>query len=114
MVLSVELIVDGQPIAVTESGYLQDATQWNERVAEAQAQRLGLVLSAAHWEIILFIRKYYAKFRHLPNARVFVKAIQTTLVPEKGNNRYLHRLFPDGPLGMSCKIGGLPRPPGCL
>lgn len=106
--------VDGADIALTESGYLADTSRWTPRFAEVMAARLGVKLSPAHWEIIEFIRGYYAEFQHLPNARVFVKAIQRVLGPEKGNNRYLHRLFPEGPLGMSCKIGGLPRPPGCL
>jgi len=33
---------------------------------------------------------------------------------EKGNSRYLQRLFPDGPLKYACKFGGLPKPPTCL
>jgi tRNA 2-thiouridine synthesizing protein E len=34
----------------------------------------------------------------LPNARVFTKAIAKTLGEEKGNSRYFHCLFPEGPL----------------
>ncbi|MGR9000220.1 MAG: TusE/DsrC/DsvC family sulfur relay protein, partial [Gammaproteobacteria bacterium] len=28
--------------------------------------------------------------------------------------RYLHKLFPDGPLKYACKLAGLPKPPACL
>jgi tRNA 2-thiouridine synthesizing protein E len=63
---------------------------------------------------VLFIRQYYQSFKHLPNARVFTKAIAQQLGAEKGNSRYLHQLFPQGPLKYACKIAGLPKPPTCL
>ena len=55
-----------------------------------------------------------SQFKHLPNARVFTKAIAVELGEEKGNSRYLHKLFPDGPLKTACKLAGLPKPPTCL
>jgi tRNA 2-thiouridine synthesizing protein E len=87
---------------------------WNEDVAQRLAELNGIALTDAHWEIILFMRDYYLQFKHLPNARVFTKAIARKLGEEKGNSRYLHRLFPDGPLKYACKLAGLPKPPTCL
>ena len=98
----------------TDSGFLVDPAQWDQTVAEALAVRVGVSLTEAHWEIVRFIRDYYFKFNHLPNARLFVKAVQKELGEDKGNSRYLHRLFPDGPLKHACLIAGLPKPPGCL
>lgn len=109
-----ELTVDGVAIATKPGGFLADAAAWNENVAQAIAALEGVALSEAHWEIIRFMRAYYQEYRHLPNARQFTKAVQKTLGDAKGNNRYLHNLFPDGPLRLACKIGGLPKPPGCL
>jgi tRNA 2-thiouridine synthesizing protein E len=56
----------------------------------------------------------YQQFQHLPNARMFVAAIRKQFGEEKGNSRYLQKLFPQGPLKYACKIAGLPKPPTCL
>jgi tRNA 2-thiouridine synthesizing protein E len=108
------LEVGGLPLALTESGFLQNHEDWNEAVAEALAVRSNIQLTEAHWEILRFIRDYYFRFQHLPNARMFVKAVQKVFGEEKGNSRYLHGLFPDGPVRYACLIAGLPKPPGCL
>ena len=97
-----------------EQGFLIRAADWNEQVAQVLADINDISLTAAHWEIINFIRQYYLQYKHLPNARVFAKAIAKTLGEEKANSRYLLRLFPDGPLKYACKLAGLPKPPTCL
>jgi tRNA 2-thiouridine synthesizing protein E len=97
-----------------QQGFLIHVTDWNEAVAIQLAELNNIDLTPAHWEIIHFIRDYYQQFKHLPNMRVFIKAIAKTLGEDKGNSRYLHKLFPDGPLKYACKLAGLPKPPTCL
>jgi len=101
-------------LVLNDEGFLCQPTDWNEDVAVILANSNEIKLTAAHWEIILFIRDYYQNFKHLPNARVFTKAIAKKLGVDKGNSRYLHKLFPRGPLKYACKIAGLPKPPTCL
>ena len=101
-------------LEITDQGFLVKYADWNEAVAKQLAGNNKIDLSAEHWEIILFIRGYYLQFKHLPNARVFTKAVAKKLGEEKGNSRYLHKLFPDGPLKFTCKLAGLPKPPTCL
>lgn len=108
------LVVDGLVLETTEQGFLLDKADWNEQVAIHLAQQESINLTEQHWEIILFIRSYYSQFKHLPNMRQFTKAIAKTLGEDKGNSRYLHRLFPDAPLKYACKLAGLPKPPTCL
>jgi tRNA 2-thiouridine synthesizing protein E len=98
----------------TEQGFLVNKSDWNEEVAKQLAEQNNIILTEQHWEIILFMRSYYQQYKHLPNMRVFTKAIANTLGADKGNSRYLHRLFPDGPLKYACKLAGLPKPPTCL
>lgn len=104
----------GRFLEVTDQGFLVNMADWNEDVACLIAAANNIQISPAHWEIILFIRDYYQQFKHLPNARVFTKAVAKSLGEEKGNSRYLHKLFPDGPLKYACKLAGLPKPPTCL
>jgi tRNA 2-thiouridine synthesizing protein E len=101
-------------VQTTEQGFLVNRLDWNEEAAEQLALKENIKLSEQHWEIILFIRSYYEQYKHLPNTRVFIKAIARTLGEDKGNSRYLHQLFPDGPLKYACKLAGLPKPPTCL
>lgn len=108
------LMVDGVGLETTDDGFLRKAEQWNPQVAEALAKVESLELGDEHWEILLFIREYYRQFKHLPNARMFAAAIRKQLGEDKGNSRYLQRLFPQGPLKYACKIAGLPKPPTCL
>ncbi|MBS1211917.1 MAG: sulfurtransferase tusE [Proteobacteria bacterium] len=106
--------VNGVALPTTESGFLVNVEDWSEAAAVVLAHSVGIGLSEAHWEIVRFIRDYYLQFAHLPNARMFVKAVQKRFGDEKGNTRYLMRLFPDSPVRQACLIAGLPKPPGCL
>lgn len=108
------LRVGGKSLETTDQGFLTDMSHWNEEVAKALASIEGIELTDKHWEILRFIRDYYRRFKHLPNARVFTKAIAKQLGEDKGNSRYLHKLFPQGPLKYACKLAGLPKPPTCL
>lgn len=109
-----ELIIDGTSLETTDEGFLSDHNDWDETIAKIIARQNEIELTPAHWEIIFYIRQYYQSFQHLPNARVFTKAIKKEFGAEKGNSRYLHKLFPQGPLKYACKIAGLPKPPTCL
>ncbi len=108
------LIVNGVNLATTDQGFLVNRDDWNEAVASQLAARQHIELTAEHWVIIWFIRRYYQHYKHLPNARVFTKAIAKEFGEDIGNSRYLHRLFPDGPLKYACQFAGLPKPPTCL
>ncbi len=99
---------------LTEHGFLRNSSDWNESVADELATLNRITLTPAHWEIILFMRDYYAQFAYLPNTRIFVKAVANKLGTEKGNSRYLQTLFPESPLKYACLLAGLPKPPTCL
>jgi tRNA 2-thiouridine synthesizing protein E len=108
------LMVNNVRLETTDQGFLVKSFDWNKDVAIRMAELNNISLNESQWEIIVFIRHYYQQYKHLPNARVFTKAIAKTLGGEKGNSRYLHNLFPDGPLKYACKLAGLPKPPTCL
>lgn len=106
--------VGGRLVVLTEDGFLSNTVDWNQQVAECLAAKEGIVLQEAHWEVIHLLRGYYLRFEHLPNMRIFVKLVEKALGREKGNSRYLHGLFPRGPLKHACKLAGLPKPPHCI
>lgn len=106
--------VQGKQIETDSSGYLTDIADWNEAVAEAIAQRENIELSPAHWEVIYFVRDFYQEYNTSPAIRMLVKAMADKLGADKGNSRYLQRLFPDGPAKQATKLAGLPKPAKCL
>ena len=109
-----DLIANGKTVALTDEGFLINKNDWEEGIAVQLAGIDAIQLREEHWEILFFIRSYYEQYQFLPNTRQFIKAIAKTLGETKGNSRYLHQLFPSGPLKYACKLAGLPKPPTCL
>ena len=95
-------------------GYLVHIEYWSPDVAEAMALADGCELTDAHWQVIDFLRGYYAEYGFAPAVRILTRAIARRLGPDKGNSRYLYRLFPDGPARQACRYAGLPKPTGCI
>ena len=108
------ILVDGLKVDTDKLGYLVDHHCWNERVAEVIAELEGLVLTDSHWEVIRFVRAFYLEYDTSPAIRALVKAMSGAFGPEKGNSRYLYRLFPKGPAKQATKLAGLPKPAKCL
>jgi tRNA 2-thiouridine synthesizing protein E len=106
--------IAGKDIEVDEEGYLTNLADWNRDVAEYLAKEEKVDMTDAHWEVIDFLREYYDEYQIAPAIRVLTKAIGKKLGPDKGNNKYLYELFPYGPAKQACKIGGLPKPTGCI
>lgn len=67
-----------------------------------------------HWEVVRFVRGFYLEFNTSPAIRMLVKAMANKYGEEKGNSRYLYRLFPKGPAKQATKIAGLPKPVKCI
>lgn len=105
---------NGLTIATDKAGYLLDFTQWQEDMVPVLAEAEGITLSDAHWEVVRFVRQFYLDYDTSPAIRALVKAMANTYGPEKGNSRYLQRLFPKGPAKQATKLAGLPKPAKCL
>ena len=107
-------IFEGSEIETDSEGYLKETTQWSEAMAEVIAAQEGISLSVEHWEVVRFVRDFYLEFNTSPAIRMLVKAMANKFGEEKGNSRYLYRLFPTGPAKQATKIAGLPKPVKCI
>ncbi|MDH1448714.1 TusE/DsrC/DsvC family sulfur relay protein [Aeromonas caviae] len=105
---------NGQLIETDAQGYLRHSEQWSEALALALAEKEGIVLEEPHWEVVRFVRAFYLEFNTSPAIRALVKAMEKQYGPEKGNSRYLYKLFPEGPAKQATKIAGLPKPVKCI
>ncbi|WP_199915588.1 TusE/DsrC/DsvC family sulfur relay protein [Saccharobesus litoralis] len=108
------LLFNGQNIELDKHGYLCHIEDWNEQLAVELAATENIQLTAAHWEVVNFVRQFYLEFNTSPAMRALVKAIGKSLGEEKGNSKYLFKLFPKGPAKQATKIAGLPKPAKCL
>ncbi|MEW9796948.1 TusE/DsrC/DsvC family sulfur relay protein [Alteromonas sp. CYL-A6] len=108
------IIFDGRHIETDKAGYLKDFEQWSEEMVPVLADAEGITLTDAHWEVVRFVRQFYLEFDTSPAIRALVKAMANAYGPEKGNSRYLQRLFPKGPAKQATKLAGLPKPAKCL
>lgn len=104
----------GKTVEVDEEGYLVNINDWTRDIAQELAKSENVEMTDSHWEVIDFLREYYNEYQIAPAVRVLTKAIGKKLGPEKGNSKYLYELFPYGPAKQACKIGGLPKPTGCI
>ncbi|HCI5986863.1 TPA: sulfurtransferase TusE [Klebsiella variicola subsp. variicola] len=107
-------IFEGYEIETDSEGYLKDTTQWSEAMAKVIAAQEGITLAVEHWEVVRFVREFYLEFNTSPAIRMLVKAMANKFGEEKGNSRYLYRLFPKGPAKQATKIAGLPKPVKCI
>lgn len=106
--------LNGQHYPTDEEGYLKNLDDWSEALAIEIAKQDNIELSEAHWEIVRFIREFYQEYKTSPAIRMLVKSLAQRFGEEKGNSRYLQRLFPAGPAKQATKIAGLPKPAKCL
>ncbi|HEX6952817.1 MAG TPA: TusE/DsrC/DsvC family sulfur relay protein [Gaiellaceae bacterium] len=105
--MTTTLIAD-DPVDVDAEGFLTDPRQWNEHIAEAIAAENGIPeLTDRHWLVVRFMRERYLQTGTAPSIRSLGKE---SGVPIKE----LYALFPKGPAKLAAKIGGIPKPKGCI
>ncbi len=109
-----QIQLNGTSYQVDNDGYLLNLDDWSETFTTLMAERDGITLTSEHWEIIQLVREFYQEYKTSPAIRMLVKAMSQKFGEEKGNSRYLQRLFPDGPAKQATKFAGLPKPAKCL
>ena len=98
--------IAGHSIEVNDEGYLVDASQWNREIATEMAKEEGIELTEKHFEVLEFLRNANEKGETLTIRRVGKSGITDI----KG----LYQLFPGGPLKLSSKFAGIPKPASCV
>ena len=99
-------ILSGRAVEVNEDGYLTEPAQWTETIASELAQEAGIALTPKHLEVIHFLRDRHASGKPLTIRRVGKSGIVTI--------KEFYGLFPGGPLKVSSKIAGIPKPASCV
>ena len=98
--------IAGLDVNVSEEGYLEDMSQWNEGIANEIANEIGIELTDKHFEVLNYLREKTAAKEALTIRKVGKSGIV--------NIKELYTLFPKGPLKFSSKIAGIPKPTSCI
>lgn len=105
---------NGVSYATDKHEYLANFSDWSPELAEHIAGLENIEMSPAHWEVVNFVRSFYQEYETSPAMRILVKAVAKSLGEDKGNSRYLYKLFPKGPAKQATRIAGLPKPAKCI
>lgn len=99
---------------IDEEGFLDNPAEWDDGFVVQTAEKLGLTLTAEHWELIRATRQFFEEYGFSPSMRPLVKFIGMQLSPEKGRSIYLMQLFPPSPAKLLSQLAGLHKPKHCL
>jgi len=107
------LNVAGRDIETDVEGYIKNLDEWSEAFAIARAKEEDLVLTEEHWQVIRFLRDYFQEHGVQAQVRVMIPHFREVWGETKGNNHYLHELFPiGGPQKQGNRLAGLLRTKG--
>ena len=89
-------------------GFLQKPEQWTREIGTEFAKQSGIAeLTDRHWLVVDFMRQRFLATGQAPTIR--------TLGKESGvSTKELYALFPKGPAKLAARIGGIPKPHGCI
>ena len=93
-------------IQVNDEGYLTDFSQWTKEIGAEIAKEHGIEMTDQHWEVISWIQERVAA-----NDPLSVRGIKKSGVIDI---KQFYELFPGGPLKVSTKIAGVPKPKSCI
>jgi len=89
-----------------QEGYLTDFSQWNKEVGERIAKEEEIEMTPRHWEVINWIQEQVKADKALS-----IRGIKKSGVLDI---KEFYALFPGGPLKISTKIAGVPKPKSCI
>jgi tRNA 2-thiouridine synthesizing protein E len=108
-----ELKVGERTVLIDQEGYIQDMDEWSDDFVRALAAHENLALTDEHWDVIRYIRAHYAEHQVQPQVRDMIKHFRTAWGEARGNNHYLHDLFPrGGPQKQGNRLAGIRRTKG--
>ncbi len=94
-------------IEVDAEGFMTQYSEWDEELAKALSDQIGVELTDEHWKAIHFLRTDFADKGETPTLR---RVSTVGGIPTKT----LFTLFPKKPAKKMAYIAGLPKPHGCV
>ena len=93
-------------IDLNEEGYLTNFSQWNKEIGIVIANDNEISMTDRHWEVIDYLQS-----KHKKEEALSIRGIKKSGII---NIKEFYALFPGGPLKISTKIAGIPKPKSCI
>lgn len=101
-----ETMIAGINLDLTEDGYLKDFSQWNKEVGLEIAKEEGITMTDRHWDVIKYLQDQYKNEKPLSIRSVGKSGVVSI--------KEFYQLYPSGPLKISSRIAGIPKPASCI
>ncbi|TWO32619.1 TusE/DsrC/DsvC family sulfur relay protein [Seonamhaeicola sediminis] len=93
-------------IDVNEEGYLTDFSQWTKEIGTEIANEHNIEMTDSHWQVVDWIQNKVNE-----GVALSIRGIKKSGVIDI---KQFYALFPGGPLKVSTKIAGVPKPKSCI
>ena len=101
-----ETLLSAPTLATNEEGYLKNYKEWTEDWAQETAASCSIELTDRHWDLLRWLRQKQDEGVALTIRKVANSGL--------ADIKQFYQLFPGGPLKVSSKIAGIPKPVSCI
>ena len=101
-----EKVYAGVSVNVNEEGYLTDLSQWTKEVAIEIGKEEGIEVTDRHWDVIKYLQDEVKSGSALSIRKVGKSGVVSI--------KEFYELFPNGPLKISSRMAGIPKPASCI
>ncbi len=101
-----EKVLAGTSVNVNAEGYFENPAQWTKEMANEMAKDYNLTLTDKHFAVFEFLRQ-----RHMSGEQLTIRRVGNSGIVDI---KELYQLFPGGPLKISSKLAGIPKPTSCV
>ena len=101
-----EALINGINVDLNEEGYFTNPSQWTREIAVELATEAGIELTEKHYEVLEFLRE-----KHNAGVPLTIRKVGKSGIVDI---KQFYALFPGGPLKVSSRIAGIPKPVSCV
>jgi TusE/DsrC/DsvC family sulfur relay protein len=95
-----------EKIEVNAEGYLKNMDQWTPELAREMAAKEDIELTDKHFEVLNWLRAKQKEGVQLSIRKIGASGLVDI--------KQFYQLFPGGPLKISSKLAGIPKPASCI
>lgn len=101
-----ETVLAGATVTVNNEGYFENPAQWTKEMAVEMAKEYNIELTDKHFEVLEYLRQ-----KHMAGEQLTIRKVGNSGIVDI---KQLYQLFPGGPLKISSKLAGIPKPVSCV
>jgi tRNA 2-thiouridine synthesizing protein E len=101
-----EKVLAGTSVNVNAEGYFENPAQWKKDMALEMAKEYNITLTDKHFAVLEYLRQ-----QHSAGVQLTIRKVGGSGIADI---KELYQLFPGGPLKISSKLAGIPKPTSCV